>query len=65
MYANPVMGCALGHAEQAEIDLEAKLPLQLNVPKRFAQVVNGVYRSGYPDALHLSVWKAIGIKTIL
>lgn len=62
MYANPVMRCALGHAEQAEID---QLPLQLNVPKRFAQVVNGVYRSGYPDALHLSVWKAIGIKTIL
>jgi hypothetical protein len=62
MYADLVTDCALDHAD---IDLGAGLPLQLNVPERFAQVVNGVYRSGYPDVLHLDVWKAIGIKTIL
>lgn len=57
-----VTECALEHAD---VDQGAVLPLQLNVPERFAQVVYGVYRSGYPDALHLDVWKEIGIKTIL
>ncbi|KAF3399963.1 putative tyrosine-protein phosphatase [Penicillium rolfsii] len=53
------------HTKKAGSDLGAKPPLHLNVPERFAQVVNGFYRSGYPDTLHLNVWKAIGIKTIL
>lgn len=39
--------------------------MQHVLPDRFAQVVAGVYRSSFPDTLHLNVYEATGIKTIL
>ncbi|KAJ5438863.1 uncharacterized protein N7458_009861 [Penicillium daleae] len=50
----------------AEDEREGRLPLQrLAIPDQFAQVVAGIYRSSYPDVMHLSVFKVIGIKTIV
>lgn len=39
--------------------------LQYIIPPRFAQVVDGIYRSPFPDVLHLDVYDALGVKTLL
>lgn len=34
-------------------------------PPKLFQVVEGIYRSGFPDVLHLDIYELLGIKTIL
>ncbi|GLI77650.1 tyrosine-protein phosphatase siw14 [Penicillium ochrochloron] len=53
------------HPGKEEPGQEGDLPQQLVIPERFAQVVKGVYRSSFPEAVHLTVLEIVGVKTIL
>lgn len=51
--------------EREKRDQELKLPPELAIPNRFSQVVKGIYRSSYPDAMHFGVFEALRVKTVL
>ncbi|KAJ5368289.1 uncharacterized protein N7496_008049 [Penicillium cataractarum] len=54
-----------GHSEHEQGKPEGQISLQLHVPERFAQVVQGIYRSSFPESGHLDIFKALGVKTIV
>ena len=57
------------HPSQAETNMKRRamsLPrLPAVAPPKLFQVVDGIYRSGFPDVLHLDTHELLGIKTIL
>ncbi|KAJ5673907.1 hypothetical protein N7462_009346 [Penicillium macrosclerotiorum] len=53
-----------GAREQLSDDSDGS-PLQFMIPTRFAQVVDGIYRSSFPNVLHIDIHQALGVKTIL
>ncbi|KAJ5176304.1 tyrosine-protein phosphatase siw14 [Penicillium canariense] len=51
--------------EPPDEEREGMPPLQYIIPPRFAQVVDGIYRAGFPNIFHLDVHEALGVKTVL